>query len=115
NRKAKFDKKSYFTDSDEAIRIIYLGDTRLHNTQRFSIPMFSVEFSAENETLIRPGVRIQSKDVLEGLFAVKINGISAYESVNNGVNILTIETPDKSYDLPVEIYKTMIFPSIESV
>lgn len=57
--------------------------------------------------LINIGDRIESKSSIEGVIIISGN-LDLYNAVNDGINKLTIVTPDKKFDTNIEINKTVI-------
>ncbi|MBC1649261.1 hypothetical protein HCJ13_03510 [Listeria booriae] len=65
--------------------------------------------------VIKIGDRIESKSSIEGIFIVSGNW-NLYNAVKNGINKLSIITPDKKFITYIEIDKTIIpkLPKIDS-
>ncbi len=57
--------------------------------------------------LVYPGLRIESKSNHVGTIIVNCNK-NVYQWINEGANTLTISTPDKKYDIGVNIERTYI-------
>lgn len=84
-----------------------LANNREIETYGHSIPMSATSFEPDNYNLINIGDRIDSKSTVEGVLLISGN-TDLYNSVNDGINKLTIVTPDRKFDSKIEIKKTVI-------
>lgn len=72
-----------------------------------AVPMASMTLGPNDYSLINIGDRIEAKSCIEGVIIISGNG-DLYNVINDGINKLTIVTPDKKFDKYVEIDKTVI-------
>lgn len=70
-------------------------------------PIVHTILKPEHYDMINVGDRIESKSSIEGVIILEGNQI-LYNAVIDGVNKFTIVTPDKKFDVYVEIDKTII-------
>lgn len=70
-------------------------------------PASATTLEPDDYNSINIGDRIESKSSIEGVITISGNG-NLYDAVNDGINKLTIVTPDKRFDIYVEIDKTII-------
>lgn len=67
----------------------------------------NTSFDPDDYNLIDIGKRIDSKSSIEGIIVISGN-TDLYNAVKNGMNKLTVVTPDKKIDTYIEIDKTII-------
>jgi hypothetical protein len=72
-----------------------------------AVSMSSMALKPNDYNLINIDNRIESKSSIEGVIIISGNW-NLYNAVNDGINKLTIVTPDKKFDSHVIIDKTMI-------
>ena len=72
-----------------------------------SSPVLITTLMPNEYNLINIGDRIESKSSIEGIIIISGNW-DLYNIVNDGINKLTIVTPDKKFDTHIEIYRTAI-------
>lgn len=73
----------------------------------YAEPVSATTLKPDKYNLIKIGDRIESKSSIEGIMIISGNG-NLYNAVNDGINKLTISTPDKKFDAQIEIDKTVI-------
>ena len=69
--------------------------------------MSATALKPNDYNLINISDRIESKSSIEGVIIIPTDG-NLYDAVNDGLNKLTIVTPDKKFDTYIEIDKTVI-------
>lgn len=79
-------------------------------TYGYAIPASNMTLNPNDYNLINIGDRIESKSSVEGIIVISGNW-NLYNGINDGMNKLTIVTPDKKFDTNIEIYRTVI-PSL---
>lgn len=72
-----------------------------------AIPLSLTVLRSDDYDFINIGDRIESKSSIEGVIIISGNQ-NLYVAVNEGINKLTIVTPDKKFDTYIEINKTII-------
>jgi len=72
-----------------------------------SVPMTAMTLHPNDYNLIKIGDRIDSKSSIEGMIIASGNW-NLYNAIKDGINKLTIVTPDKEFDVHIEIDKTII-------
>lgn len=72
-----------------------------------SVPMSITTLKPNDYNLINIGDRIESKSSIEGVIIISGNW-NLYDAVKDGINKLTIVTPDKKVDAYIQIDKTDI-------
>jgi len=72
-----------------------------------SVPMAAMTLHPNDYNLIKIGDRIDSKSSIEGMIIASGNW-NLYNAIKDGINKLTIVTPDKKFDVHIEIDKTII-------
>ncbi|AYD39628.1 hypothetical protein D4Z93_03460 [Clostridium fermenticellae] len=69
--------------------------------------MSLTDLRSNDYDFINVGDRIESKSSIEGIIIIPGNQ-DLYLVVNEGINTLTIVTPDEKFDTDIEVYKTII-------
>jgi hypothetical protein len=72
-----------------------------------AVPMSAVTLKPNDYNIINIGDRIESKSSIEGVIIISGNW-DLYNTVIDGINKLTIVTPDKKFDAYIQIDKTFI-------
>lgn len=72
-----------------------------------AVPISLTTLKPDDYDFINIGDRIESKSTIEGLIIIPGNQ-NLYSAVEEGLNRLTIVTPDKKFDTLIEIDKTVI-------
>ncbi|NFS94200.1 hypothetical protein FDF05_14850 [Clostridium botulinum] len=72
-----------------------------------AVPVSTTTLEPNDYNLINIGDRIESKSSIEGVIVISGNG-DLYNVVKDGINKLTIVTPDKKFDAHIQIGKTVI-------
>ncbi|MBB6714535.1 hypothetical protein [Clostridium gasigenes] len=72
-----------------------------------TVPASATTLKPNDYNSINIGDKIESKSSIEGVIIISGNW-DLYNVVNDGINKLTIVTPDKKFDTHIEIYRTVI-------
>src|SRR5699024_6038420 len=72
NKQFKFDKNCYFTNKSEPISVYFRSYFEEISNKKVKNSGFGEQVNFENESMIIPGTRIESKDVKEGVIAIEL-------------------------------------------
>jgi len=90
---------SYFSSKESEIRDL--------ENYGHAVPLSVTVLRPDDYDFINVGDRIEPKSSIEGVIIIQGNQ-NLYVAVNEGINTLTIVTPDKKFDTHIEIDKTVI-------
>ncbi|MCG1135707.1 hypothetical protein ACMVYQ_10440 [Staphylococcus capitis] len=99
----KYDNVRAYTVFDlnkpETIKKLYSGENVVNSS--------SENLNINEDQLLKPIIKLEAKEVREGILSFILHSEKNYELIEDGWNELTIKTTDKEYNVLVEIRKTL--------
>jgi len=99
----KYDNVRAYTFFDlnkpETIKKLYSGENVVNSS--------SENLNINEDQLLKPIIKLEAKEVREGILSFILHSEKNYELIEDGWNELTIKTTDKEYNVLVEIRKTL--------
>ncbi|WP_145383684.1 hypothetical protein [Staphylococcus epidermidis] len=99
----KYDNVRAYTVFDlnkpETIKKLYSGENVVNS--------LSENLNINEDQLLKPIIKLEAKEVREGILSFILHSEKNYELIEDGWNELTIKTTDKEYNVLVEIRKTL--------
>lgn len=99
----KYDNVRAYTVFDpnkpETIKKLYSGKNVVNSS--------SENLNINEDQLLKPIIKLEAKEVREGILSFILHSEKNYELIEDGWNELTIKTTDKEYNVLVEIRKTL--------